>query len=113
MDDFIDWAYPDLSNRNVNSASSIITPLNKYVSILNKKCIQKMSPATNTIVLASSDEVVIEDDPIEAQHFQEEYLNTITLSGLPPHLLELKVNTPVVLLRNLDPSNDLCNDTRF
>ena len=102
MDDFIDWAYPDLSNRNVNSASSIITPLNKDVSILNKKCIQKMSPATNAIVIASSDEVVIEEDPIEAQHSQEEYLNNITLSGLTHNLLELKVNTPVVLLRNLD-----------
>ena len=103
MDDFIDWAYPYLSNVNVNSASSIITPLNKDISNLNKKCIHKISPATNDIFIASSDEVVIEDDPIEAQHFQEEYLNTITLSGLPPHLLELKLNTPVVLLRNLDP----------
>ena len=55
MDEFIDWAYPDLSNGNGNSASSIITPLNKDVSILNKKCIQKMSPATNDIVLDISD----------------------------------------------------------
>ena len=54
--------------------------------------------------------MVIEDDHIEAQHV---YLNTITLSGLPPHLLEIKVNTPVVLLRNLDPSNDLFNGTRL
>ena len=72
-----------------------------------------MSPANNAIVLDSSDEVVIEDDPIEAQHLQEEYLNTITLSGLPPHLLEIKVKTYVVLLRNIDPSNDLCNGTRL
>ena len=109
MDYFINWTYPDLSNGNGNSASSTINPLNKDVYILNKKRIQKMSSATNAIVLASSDEVVIEDDTIEAQHFQEEYSNTITLPGLPPHLLELKVNTPVVLLRNLDPSNDLYN----
>ena len=113
MDDLIDWEYPDLSNGNINSASSIITSINKDVSILNKKCILKISLATNAIDLASSDEVVIEDDHIEAQNFQEEYLNTIPLSGLPPHLLELKMNTHVVLIRNLDPSNDLCNGTQL
>ena len=72
-----------------------------------------MTPTVHPIVLASSDEVVVEDNPIEVQNFQEEYLNTITLPGLPPHLLELKIDTPVVLLRNLDPSNGLCNGTRL
>ena len=72
-----------------------------------------MTPDINPILLPSSDEDVIGDDPIESLHFQEEYLNTIALSELPPHVLALKTDTPVVLLRNLDPNNGLCNGTRL
>jgi len=33
--------------------------------------------------------------------------------GLPPALLCLKVSSPVILLRNLDPGEGLCNGTRM
>ena len=33
--------------------------------------------------------------------------------GLPPALLCLKVGCPVILLRNLDPGEGLCNGTRM
>jgi len=110
---FIDWAYPTLANGFVNSSSSIITPLNRDVDALNKLCLNKMTPQIAAVVLASSDEVIVEDNPIEIQNFQEEYLNTISLPGLPPHILELKIDTPVVLLRNIDPTHGLCNGTRL
>ena len=42
-----------------------------------------------------------------------EFLNKITLSGLPPHLLTVKVGCVMMLLRNLNPKNDLCNGTRI
>nr|KAJ0216741.1 hypothetical protein LSAT_V11C300144770 [Lactuca sativa] len=41
------------------------------------------------------------------------FLNTLSVSGLPPHYLRLKVGCPIILLRNLDPSNGLCNGTRL
>jgi ATP-dependent DNA helicase PIF1 len=110
---FVDWAYPYLAQGTVDSRSSIIAPWNADVDFINTKCLEKMTPSVTAMVLASSDEVVVIDDPIETQHFQEEYLNTIVLPGLPPHLLELKIQTPVVLLRNLDPANGLCNGTRL
>src|SRR6185503_16498762 len=31
----------------------------------------------------------------------------------PPHELKLKINCPVILLRNLDPNSGLCNGTRL
>ncbi|KAM0046532.1 putative DNA helicase Pif1 [Helianthus debilis subsp. tardiflorus] len=35
------------------------------------------------------------------------------ISGLPNHRLVLKVGVPVMLLRNIDQQNGLCNGTRL
>jgi ATP-dependent DNA helicase PIF1 len=40
-----------------------------------------------------------------------EFLSGITVNGLPPHLLSLKVGMIIMLLRNLRP--DLANGTRL
>ena len=32
---------------------------------------------------------------------------------MPPHHLKLKKNVPVILLRNLNPAEGLCNGTRL
>jgi ATP-dependent exoDNAse (exonuclease V) alpha subunit len=51
------------------------------------------------------------DDP--HNYYLEEFLNTLTPNGLPPHVLKLKIGCPVILLRNIDPANGLCNGTRL
>lgn len=41
----------------------------------------------------------------ENQHqYPVEWLNTIS-TGMPPHILSLKHNCPIMLLRNVDPTN--------
>lgn len=45
--------------------------------------------------------------------FSPEFLNSIKTSGLPNHALRLKIGTPVMILRNLDPNEGLCNGTRL
>ena len=58
----------------------------------------------------SADKIVDQED---ADNYASEYLNTINLSSLPPHLLKLKVGASVILLRNLSPSTGMCNGTRL
>ncbi|GKC08323.1 DNA helicase, partial [Tanacetum coccineum] len=42
-----------------------------------------------------------------------EYLNTITFLGFSSHELQLKVGSPIMLLRNVNLSGGLCNGTRM
>ena len=43
----------------------------------------------------------------------QEYLNTLSPSGMPPHQLKIKVGCPVMLLRNLQPQQGHCNGTKY
>jgi len=41
------------------------------------------------------------------------FLNSLRTSGLPNHNITLKVGTPIMLLRNLDQFEGLCNGSRL
>ncbi|XP_047264695.1 uncharacterized protein LOC124896875 [Capsicum annuum] len=86
---------------------AILARRNKYVDQLNEKLIFKFPGESRTFLSFDS----AEDDT--NNYYQEDYLNTLTPNGLPPHRLVLKKNAPIMLLRNLDASNGLCNDTRI
>lgn len=45
--------------------------------------------------------------------FPVEFLNTLNYSGVPPHTLTLKHGAALMLLRNLDVKNGLCNGTKL
>jgi ATP-dependent exoDNAse (exonuclease V) alpha subunit len=54
----------------------------------------------------------VEDTEV-ANTYPSKFLNTLEVSGMPSHKLSPKIGTPVILLRNIDPSAGLCNGTRL
>ncbi|CAN0871857.1 ATP-dependent DNA helicase PIF1 [Linum grandiflorum] len=44
--------------------------------------------------------------------YPPEFLNSLSFNGVPEHAITLKENTPIMILRNLNPSIGLCNGTR-
>ena len=51
-------------------------------------------------------------NPDDVVNYPTEFLNSLELPGFPPHNLQLKVGTVIMILRNLNPPR-LCNGTRF
>ncbi|KAI8573285.1 hypothetical protein RHMOL_Rhmol01G0266500 [Rhododendron molle] len=45
--------------------------------------------------------------------YPNEYLNPLDPTGLPPFKLKLKVDCPIILLRNIAPKDGLYNGTRM
>ena len=89
------------------SARAILSTKNEYVDELNVKLID-LFPGEEKVYYSFDSAV---DDT--HNHYPPEFLNSLTPNGLPPHVLRLKINCPVILLRNLDPHNGLCNGTRL
>ena len=87
----------------------ILTCRNKDVDLVNHT-IADMVPG-EFVSYNSADS--IQSDTRHDYRFQAEFLNTLMPSGLPPHCLKLKVGLPIVLLRNLNPRQGLCNGTRL
>ena len=103
--------YPDIINHSFDAeymvSRGIITPRNEDVDKLNEKIIQRFPGESR--VYHSFDKV--ENDTQNL--YQQEFSNSISLGGMPPYPLHLKVGAPIMLLRNLDPSSGLCNGTRL
>ena len=64
----------------------------------------------NAEVFPSADQLENSDDLLR---FNTEYLNSLTPNGFPPHNLLLKPGMPLMLLRNINPMQGLCNGTKL
>ena len=112
LQDLIDKVFPNMSTNHLNSkflcGRGILTTKNDTVDDINSMIMETFPGEQFTY---SSADCVDEDS--EAALYPTEFLNTLTPSGLPPHELSLKINAPIMLLRNLDPARGLLNGTRL
>ena len=95
--------YP--SNLDIMINRAILTQKNVCVDEINNLLINRFPREITRY--CSFDETI---DKTE-QSIMENFLNSLTPNELPPHELFLKPNCPIILLRNIDPSERLCNGT--
>ncbi|KAG1093981.1 hypothetical protein G6F42_018844 [Rhizopus arrhizus] len=109
LDQFIEDIYPEsvLQRPLENSDFS----KNQNVDAINAKVMEKV--VGEKVALYSADSVQSDLTNAQVETYPLEYLQTLSPSGLPPAVLELKVGLPVMLLRNLNPERGLCNGTRL
>ena len=67
------------------------------------------------ILYPSADSVDLPEDSTleQSQLYSPEFLRSLKIPELPPGELKLKIGVPIILLRNLNPSEGLCNGTRL
>ncbi|XP_022859931.1 uncharacterized protein LOC111380560 [Olea europaea var. sylvestris] len=101
--------FPDIEacfdDLHVMTNRVILTPTNECVDHINKILLEQISSEIYTYY--SFDEVIDKSE----QSLQEDFLNSLTLNGIPPHELMLKINYHVMLLRNINYSEGLYNGT--
>ncbi|XP_041027886.1 replication protein A 70 kDa DNA-binding subunit B-like [Juglans microcarpa x Juglans regia] len=111
LNHLIDAVFHDIHGYSINISAmmnrAILTPKNIYVDEINALLIHRFPGELRRYY--SFDEAI---DASE-QSVMEDFLNTLTPNGLPPHELLLKINCPIMLLRNINPSEGLCNGTRL
>jgi ATP-dependent DNA helicase PIF1 len=76
---------------------------------LNTQIVEVVPRREHVFLLAD----LVETGDDQAMAINMEFLNTITLAGMPPHSLALKVGVLVILLRNLDAASGLYNGIRL
>ncbi|GFU36308.1 ATP-dependent DNA helicase [Trichonephila clavipes] len=90
-----------------NRQRAILAAKNVDVDEINFQ-IQQLLPG-DLMSFKSIDTVVDENESV---NFPIEFLNSLDIPGMPPHNLRLKIGSPIILLRNLNPPQ-LCNGTRL
>ncbi|GFV59955.1 ATP-dependent DNA helicase [Trichonephila clavipes] len=109
--ELIQSIFPDILNNYLNhewlSQRAILAAKNVDVDEINFQ-IQQLLPG-DLMSFKSIDTVVDENESV---NFPIEFLNSLDIPGMPPHNLRLKIGSPIILLRNLNPPQ-LCNGTRL
>ena len=104
----IESIFPDSLPEDQVASRVILTPCNNTSLTIKQQILQRQVGDVTTYFTADHAEV-----PDNPDDYPQEFLHTLAPSGMQQHTLELQVGCNVMLLRNLDPTNGLCNGTRL
>ncbi|KAK2637795.1 hypothetical protein Ddye_025590 [Dipteronia dyeriana] len=113
----VEFVYPNFLENNTDpnffQERAILSPTLVDVAMINEYLMSFIPEDERTYL--SSYTICKEDANFQNEEdtYSPDILNTFTASGLPNHKLNFKVGVPVMLLRNIDKSNGLCNGKRL
>ncbi len=115
LSELIKYIYPNIQAGHFQDRffleRTILSGRNDDVDEINQQVLD-MFPGQETVYW-STDKTIEEELDDAATLYPVEFLQNFNASGLPCAKLALKVGCPLMLLRNLDPANGLCNGTRM
>nr|XP_042894968.1 neurogenic locus notch homolog protein 3-like [Parasteatoda tepidariorum] len=108
----------DINSKSIDGSTPLILACRYELEdigpiLVEAGCDINASDSYEITKIYESVDTVISDYPQDQLSYPEEFLNTITPTGMPPHKLKIKKGAIIMLLRNLMPSKELCNGTRL
>jgi hypothetical protein len=110
-------AYPDIQTMYANveylKERAILAPTNEVVDIVNNYMVSIIPGDTKEYLSCDS---IAKGPNTHASYdmlYPIEFLNSINGNNFPSHSIMLKKGTPIMLLRNINQSQGLCNGTRL
>ncbi|GJW78667.1 DNA helicase [Tanacetum coccineum] len=104
----------DLENTSwIDIPPSYCMPPDEQAYIINSKVLE-MVQGENTTYVSHDEATPLGNDGAKMEMlYPVEHLNILKLPGFPPHQLKLKVGAPVMLIRNVNLTGELCNVLRM
>lgn len=97
---------------NEFSNTTILAPRNVDVDEISEKVLDLLDENQEKI-FHSVDTIDNDENNDPSQTVQTEFLNTLSPRSLPPHELRLQKNCVIMLIRNINCNQGLCNGTRL
>ncbi|KAL7532029.1 hypothetical protein ACHAWF_004001, partial [Thalassiosira exigua] len=111
-EDVIEEVFDDfeanIGNADYFKSRVLLAATNKIVNRVNNEMVERIPGEVSTFCSVDT----VGDMDISTM-FPTEFLNSLSLSGLPEHELKLKVNAVVILLRNMNIKAGHCNGTCY
>ena len=114
IEELIEHVYPDIDSLQDDSYYSkrcILCPRNQNVQEINATMLHTFPGPVHE--LWAVDKAINPDNPHNViSTYTPEFLHSLNPSGFPPALLKLKLGAPIIVLRNLQPKQGVCNGAR-
>ena len=111
LNELKDKVFPNLSNNYEDHQwlcqRAILSPRNDTMITTNEELLSQLPGQEHSY--KSIDTVTSEEFSVD---YPIEFLNSLEVPGVPSHILNLKIGSPILLLRNLQPPK-LCNGTKL